>query len=141
MTSIPCSQLLWSQILGAEARARVPADFIVQNPDVANPPTLFLALADMAQAVATASVGRSSESTSSRTEDLNFLQAGACISTRCLPTFGCLHALALMLHPCWWQPSHACRPGLAGSCAPSRASSRAASVGVAVSMLRNLTQS
>ena len=27
----------------------MPADFVVQSPDVANPPTLFLPLADMAQ--------------------------------------------------------------------------------------------
>ena len=40
------------QILGEEARSRVPAGFLVQNPDVANPPTLFLPLADMAQHVA-----------------------------------------------------------------------------------------
>ncbi|KAK9823782.1 hypothetical protein WJX72_005454 [[Myrmecia] bisecta] len=40
------------QILGAEARSRVPADFVVQRPDSANPPTLFLPLSDMASEVA-----------------------------------------------------------------------------------------
>lgn len=34
------------QILGQEARARVPIDFIPQSPDAANPPTLFLTLAN-----------------------------------------------------------------------------------------------
>ena len=71
------------QILGGEARARVPANFIVQSPDVANPPTLFLALADMAQAVANASTGRSKDQSGSRKEDLDFLRAGA--SAGCLP--------------------------------------------------------
>ena len=37
------------QILGEESRARVPAQFIPQSPDAANPPALFLTLADMAQ--------------------------------------------------------------------------------------------
>ncbi|XP_048797679.1 mannosyl-oligosaccharide glucosidase isoform X2 [Lagopus muta] len=32
------------QILGDEARAKVPPEFVVQHSDVANPPTLFLAL-------------------------------------------------------------------------------------------------
>ena len=61
------------QILGEEARARVPADFLVQSPDVANPPTLFLSLADMAQRVASTSTQRESE----RQEELAFLKAGA----------------------------------------------------------------
>ena len=55
----------------------MPADFIVQSPDVANPPTLFLALADMAQAVANGSVESGEEKSSSKLEDLEFLQAGA----------------------------------------------------------------
>jgi len=40
------------QILGEEARARVPSEFIAQSPDAANPPTLFLPLAEMAERVA-----------------------------------------------------------------------------------------
>ena len=76
------------QILGEEARARVPADFLVQSPDVANPPTLFLSLADMAQRVA----GTCSQHGSDTQEELAFLKAGAghchCIS------FGPLSCLA-----------------------------------------------
>ena len=62
------------QILGEEARARVPADFIVQSPDVANPPTLFLPLADMAQRVARSGGSRMEDG---GREDLEFLTAGA----------------------------------------------------------------
>ncbi|GLC49260.1 hypothetical protein PLESTB_000199900 [Pleodorina starrii] len=36
------------QILGEEARTRVPAEFVVQNPSHANPPSLFLPIAKMA---------------------------------------------------------------------------------------------
>ncbi len=36
------------QILGEEARARVPGEFLAQSPDVANPPTLLLVLEQMA---------------------------------------------------------------------------------------------
>ncbi|DBA80547.1 TPA: hypothetical protein ACH3X1_007808 [Trebouxia sp. C0004] len=43
------------QILGAEARSRVPAEYITQQPTSANPPTLFLVLAQMADEIATAS--------------------------------------------------------------------------------------
>ncbi len=60
------------QILGEEARSRVPADFLVQSPDVANPPTLFLPLADMAQRVAKSS-GKPDEDIE---EELAFLKAG-----------------------------------------------------------------
>ena len=63
------------QILGEEARARVPADFIVQSPDVANPPTLFLPLADMARRVARSGASRVNDG---GREDLEFLTAGAC---------------------------------------------------------------
>ncbi|EFN57426.1 hypothetical protein CHLNCDRAFT_20925, partial [Chlorella variabilis] len=42
------------QILGEEARARVPAEFVRQSPDAANPPTFFLLLSDMSQRVAAA---------------------------------------------------------------------------------------
>ena len=132
------------QILGEEARARVPADFIVQSPDVANPPTLFLALADMAQAVANASTGRGKDKIGGRKEDLEFLQAGACRPSGSQPAFRCLTPDALPLttmHPRRLQRTHACKPGVAGSCALSRASSQAASDGVAVSLLRNLTLS
>ena len=61
------------QILGEEARARVPSDFLVQSPDVANPPTLFLPLADMAQRVARAG----SQHDEDGREELAFLKAGA----------------------------------------------------------------
>lgn len=61
------------QILGEEARSRVPAGFLVQNPDVANPPTLFLPLADMAQRVARSGV----KSDADAQEELAFLRAGA----------------------------------------------------------------
>lgn len=37
------------QILGQEARSRVPEEFIAQYPSAANPPTLFLVLSDMAE--------------------------------------------------------------------------------------------
>lgn len=42
------------QILGAEARSRVPEEYIVQQLTSANPPTLFLALAQMADQIAAA---------------------------------------------------------------------------------------
>ena len=67
------SQIRSMQILGEEARSRVPAGFLVQNPDVANPPTLFLPLADMAQRVAKSGV----ESDADLQEELTFLRAGA----------------------------------------------------------------
>ena len=35
------------QILGDEARSRVPAEFVVQNPLHANPPTLLLAIGNL----------------------------------------------------------------------------------------------
>ena len=63
------------QILGEEARARVPADFLVQSPDVANPPTLFLPLADMAQRVVKA--GRQPDEDGRK--ELAFLKAGAAV--------------------------------------------------------------
>ena len=67
------SQIMSMQILGEEARSRVPAGFLVQNPDVANPPTLFLPLADMAQHVAKSGA----ESNADMQEELTFLRAGA----------------------------------------------------------------
>lgn len=39
------------QILGAEARSRVPQQFLAQIPTVANPPTLFLPLVKLALAL------------------------------------------------------------------------------------------
>lgn len=53
----------------------MPAEFLVQSPDVANPPTLFLALADMAQRVARS--GGRADSAGAR-EDLQLLTAGPC---------------------------------------------------------------
>lgn len=43
------------QILGKEARARVPAEFLVQHPSHANPPSLYLPL--LAHAAAAAGEG------------------------------------------------------------------------------------
>jgi Glycosyl hydrolase family 63 C-terminal domain len=40
------------QILGAEARSRVPEEYLAQLPEAANPPTLFLPLMAIAQALA-----------------------------------------------------------------------------------------
>ena len=60
------------QILGADARARVPAEFMVQDPQAANPPTLFLVLADMAQGLQAAGHQRSDIVQA----DADFLRAG-----------------------------------------------------------------
>lgn len=73
MICMVAKSVLRIQILGEEARARVPADFLVQSPDVANPPTLFLPLADMAQRVAKAG----SQLDEDGREELVFLKAGA----------------------------------------------------------------
>ena len=61
------------QILGEEARSRVPPEFVVQDPSAANPPTLFLALADMARSIS----GQKPGSNLEVQEDLQFLKAGA----------------------------------------------------------------
>ncbi len=62
------------QILGAEARSRVPAEYIKQQPTSANPPTLFLVLAQMANEIATASAD---DAASGRIRDQQlFLKAG-----------------------------------------------------------------
>ncbi|GAB4823973.1 hypothetical protein N2152v2_011019 [Parachlorella kessleri] len=42
------------QILGAEARSRVPDEFVIQSPSAANPPTFFLLLSAMSERVAAA---------------------------------------------------------------------------------------
>ena len=67
------------QILGEEARARVPEAFVAQHPEAANPPTLFLPLASMAQEVAT--FNTSANVMSDRAHDIEeqrqFLLAGA----------------------------------------------------------------
>lgn len=60
------------QILGEDARSRVPAEFVVQDPTAANPPTLFLALADMARRV----VDKTQSSDPEYQDDLQFLKAG-----------------------------------------------------------------
>lgn len=58
------------QILGKEARARVPAEFVVQHPTHANPPSLFLPLLVMAENVlGSTSSGSSSSTSSSRGDD------------------------------------------------------------------------
>jgi len=44
------------QILGAEARTRVPDEFVVQDPTHANPPSLFLPIAAMARQLQNAKV-------------------------------------------------------------------------------------
>jgi mannosyl-oligosaccharide glucosidase len=49
------------QILGEEARARVPAEFVVQHPDHANPPSLMLPLALMARAAAAGAASGAAE--------------------------------------------------------------------------------
>lgn len=61
------------QILGEEARARVPDEFVRQSPDAANPPTFFLLLADMSQRVA-ASV-QTNEWDATTRADAQFLKA------------------------------------------------------------------
>ena len=71
---LPCSEPWCMQILGAEAQSRVPAEYIVQQPTSANPPTLFLALAQMADEVAAAA---SDASASKAVQDQEqFLKAG-----------------------------------------------------------------
>lgn len=47
------------QILGMEARSRVPDEFVVQSPTAANPPTFFLLLASMSERVAAAAAAQS----------------------------------------------------------------------------------
>ena len=67
------------QILGAEARSRVPEEYIVQQPTSANPPTLFLVLAQMADQVAAAA---SDASASKALQDQEqFLKAGEPLPT------------------------------------------------------------
>ena len=65
------------QILGERARARVPAEFVTQSLDAANPPTLFLVLADMARSLP------DSTATGDAAEDLQFLQAGDSLHQPC----------------------------------------------------------
>lgn len=79
------------QILGAEAEARVPAEFIVQQPDSANPPTLFLVLAQMADdfAASAAQPGGNREDMQHQEE---FLRAGS--------SFICLRFELVLLHLC-----------------------------------------
>lgn len=58
------------QILGEEARSRVPEEFIAQSPDAANPPALFLPLADMA-----ARAAQHAQHDPDAAADLDFLHA------------------------------------------------------------------
>ncbi len=62
------------QILGSEARSRVPAEYITQHPTSANPPTLFLVLSQMANQIAAASTAASSSGQLQDQEQ--FLKAG-----------------------------------------------------------------
>ena len=62
------------QILGAEARSRVPEEYVVQQPTSANPPTLFLVLAQMADQIAAAASDASLSS--AMQEQQHFLKAG-----------------------------------------------------------------
>lgn len=50
----------------------MPAEFVVQDPTAANPPTLFLALADMARSIS----DKKHASDSEVQEELQFLKAG-----------------------------------------------------------------
>ena len=75
----PKHRAIWVQILGEEARSRVPAEFVVQDPTAANPPTLFLALADMARLVAKEDVP-GTPADPERQEELEFLRAGQSLS-------------------------------------------------------------
>ena len=71
----------------------MPADFLVQSPDVANPPTLFLPLADMAQVIASAAPASQQSDASlagSAQEDLEFLRAGVCARQTIHFTFCCV---------------------------------------------------
>ncbi len=75
---MPCER----QILGEEARARVPAEFVAQHPDVANPPTLFLPLAAAAARLRAppglrSGSGAADAEAQDRAEDRAFLHAGA----------------------------------------------------------------
>ncbi len=96
-------QITWSTC----ASHRVPAEFMVQNPDAANPPTLFLVLADMAREVAAAAA--SGNWTQDSREDAEFLQAGGglMLTTQEARNAGFLMRmpgqlfLSLGRQPCW----------------------------------------
>ena len=70
--------LLAVQILGPEARSRVPAEYVEQDPSSANPPTLFLVLAQMADQIATQSSSSDSDAKTAGAFDHQeqFLRAG-----------------------------------------------------------------
>ena len=53
-------------ILGEEARSRVPAEFVEQHPDAANPPTLFLPIMTLAKALTTPNSSLLSDSSVTR---------------------------------------------------------------------------
>ena len=56
------------QILGMESRTRVPDEFVPQSPDAANPPTLFLVLAEMVDKIS------SGETYEDKHLDMDFLK-------------------------------------------------------------------
>lgn len=65
-----------TQILGAEARSRVPEEYIVQQPSSANPPTLFLVLAQMADQIAAAAANPDASAAQALQDQEQFLKAG-----------------------------------------------------------------
>ena len=92
--SLPAEHvLLLLQILGLEARSRVPAEFMVQYPDSANPPTLFLVLSDMAKRAAAASQAGNALSPE-QTAEADFLRAGAPATRQPFETVSCLSEAA-----------------------------------------------